>query len=1328
MTITSGTLATLADGTEDTTYTILASVLLQGFSEEGKTLTVSNLTTTHGTLTPIEGGWSLVPAANYYGDVTLNYEVVDGEGGVLPAIQHFNLLAVNDAPIANDDTLTAIKNTPITYTSAQLLANDTDVDNFNLFHTNIYHNHETGHDYFVSPNTHSWRDAQAEAVALGGNLVTINNVAEQTWLTTTFGSQANSSTLWIGYSDKDTEGSFQWASGETTSGYTNWASSEPNNYGGDEDYAQISGDGSWNDLGETTGHGLIELSSLPASIAIASVSNSVNGSSVLNTDGSVTFTPATDFEGAASFNYQLTDGFLSDTATVNVTVAPPSPNLINGLGGDAGFGENAHFRNDDYQTDLIDVTSAFASGIKFGGNTYNGLYINNNGMITFGTPFSGFVPNGLQLGVSSYDYVTGTTKLLPTIALHWTDLDTRYGIVSPSLGGTSMGTNLVYWDIDEINKNVTITWDDVGEYSTGSTPVLAGQIILHDAGAGNMDITFRYENASSLSSHTVTAGWNVGVANGVLGSDYYAIPNNTNSTSSHDVLADLDTRLGNTGKVGIWEFSLRDGGIYVSTGSTTVFTEQTPIVVDSAITISSAGIWNNGTLAVQITANATADDSLKLPTTNNGGIWLATDNVLMSGSTVIGSASATSVSNGTAWTFTFNNAATTELVQSTARAIIFGNNSDTPNPTQRTVTFTATDSISSPASSTQIVGVLKVNDAPTITLHGTQNYTQSGGGVLLDNSVQVHDAELDALNNYNGASITLARVGSASINDVFSSAYFSGSNVVITDGSTPVTIGSFTNSGGTLVVTFNANATSTLVTQLLQSIIYSNNTDASGNVSLNWTFSDGNTSEQGSGGVGNISGITVVSLTNNAPTVSSTYLNQGVAYGKEWTYDLQLASHFSDPENDTLTYSVTLPDEVALPSWLTFSNGFLTGTPPTRDFGTSYPIRVTATDLGNLSVSTEFNVTVLDFNAGNLFTGAEGNHSITATAGIDTISYETLSPSSFIVASLQTGIVSKGSTMDTLTSGATTDTLELFENIIGTNNNDTLTSGDNMANVNVLVGNLGDDHYIVQNTAVEIIERINSGNDSVDSSVSFTLPANVEQLTLLNSTNIDATGNNAGNILIGNSGNNRLDGRGNTDTMQGGVGDDTYVVDNKNDVVQENANGGTDTVLSSVTYKLLLSDGTSNNVENLTLTGRSAISGVGNSGNNIIIGNAGANWLKGGLGVDTLTGGVGADKFKFDSIADSLTSLPDMITDFKRAERDKIELSSIDANSTTTTVNEAFEWKGTAVLTANFAGKLRYVVSGSDSIIEGYVNDDSVADFKIQVIGVTDLSAADFGL
>jgi Ca2+-binding RTX toxin-like protein len=188
---------------------------------------------------------------------------------------------------------------------------------------------------------------------------------------------------------------------------------------------------------------------------------------------------------------------------------------------------------------------------------------------------------------------------------------------------------------------------------------------------------------------------------------------------------------------------------------------------------------------------------------------------------------------------------------------------------------------------------------------------------------------------------------------------------------------------------------------------------------------------------------------------------------------------------------------------------------------------------------------------------------------------------------------------------------------------------DGGAGADTMAGGAGGDTYIVDDVGDVITEFAGSGLDKVLSSVSYTLAANVDHLTLTGSLAIDATGNGDTNVLVGNSGSNTLNGAAGADTMAGGAGDDTYVVDNAGDVVTENSGEGTDTVKSSLgSYTL------GANLEDLTLTGSSNINGTGNSLVNAITGNSGNNTLDGGSGADTLAGGAGNDVYIVDNTGD----------------------------------------------------------------------------------------------
>jgi Ca2+-binding RTX toxin-like protein len=197
----------------------------------------------------------------------------------------------------------------------------------------------------------------------------------------------------------------------------------------------------------------------------------------------------------------------------------------------------------------------------------------------------------------------------------------------------------------------------------------------------------------------------------------------------------------------------------------------------------------------------------------------------------------------------------------------------------------------------------------------------------------------------------------------------------------------------------------------------------------------------------------------------------------------------------------------------------------------------------------------------------------------------------------------------------------LANTIAGTNGSNRLDGG---GGADTLIGALGDDTYFVD-AGDTVTEVALGGLDTVWSGVSFTLPANVEDLILTGSAAIHATGNLGDNRLIGNDGDNSLDGAAGNDTLYGGAGNDTYIVDSAFDVVVDEG-GGSDTVRSAVSWTL------GDAVEILVLTGTGAINGTGNAADNAIEGNAGANVLSGGEGYDVLVGGAGNDTYVFDNV------------------------------------------------------------------------------------------------
>ncbi|WP_233249691.1 S8 family serine peptidase [Limnohabitans sp. Bal53] len=322
-------------------------------------------------------------------------------------------------------------------------------------------------------------------------------------------------------------------------------------------------------------------------------------------------------------------------------------------------------------------------------------------------------------------------------------------------------------------------------------------------------------------------------------------------------------------------------------------------------------------------------------------------------------------------------------------------------------------------------------------------------------------------------------------------------------------------------------------------------------------------------------------------------------------------------------------------------------------------VGIQATDPQGLSTEWSLQLEVLGEAYSNIGTlsndeifGSIGNDTLYGMAGDDTL-----------VGNAGNDRLLGGLGNDHLFGGSGDDVLD------GSSGNDYLDGG---TGNDTLSGGPGHDTYVVDSAGDVVLELIASGaggKDLVMTSITYSAPANVENLQAMEGLAINLTGNELDNVLAGNAmdntlsggsgrdtllggaGNDRLDGGTEVDRMAGGAGDDSYWVDSRLDTAIELSNEGTDTVYARSSFTL------PSNIENLELLEGGDWTGAGNSLNNHIKGNSDANVLAGGMGADTLEGGDGDDLYilsdNLDQIIDTggkdtirtsvSMTLPDMI-------------------------------------------------------------------------------------
>ena len=619
----------------------------------------------------------------------------------------------------------------------------------------------------------------------------------------------------------------------------------------------------------------------------------------LDADGSFSYTPEANWNGSDSFTYKANDGTTDgNVATVSIVVNPVNDAPTFGTGVGDGIVTTAVGASADVGRSVTAQPDGkiLLAGYSWNGSNYDFALTRYNVDGTLDTSFStdGKVTTSIGVGgaygqsvavqadgkILVGGYADGTAGFEYALARYNSDgsLDTSFagdGIVTTSFGiGDAYGESLTlqadgkilvsgyffngaanllslarynadgsldtsfsgdgllttsFGGVDNYGSDVAVQSDGaivvVGSSSAGGTPDFA--VARYDS-SGNLDMTF---SGDGLLTTPIGAGIDQAYSVAIQDDGKLLVAGYSFNGTDNDLAI---VRYNSNGTLDT-SFGGGDGIVTTAVGAGNDAGYSVTVQADGKILVAGLSLigGNNDFALVRYNSNGTLDTSF------GGGDGIAT----------------TAVGAG-------NDGGYSVMVQADGKIVVAGTSNNGSNNDFAVVRYNSDGTLDNGFDS------ILAN-----TLNGAPTFIENGVAVVLDADVQIFDAELSALDNFSGTTLTLARNGGANAQDVFSatgtlSALTQGGNLVV--GGTAIGMVT-TNSGGTLVLTFNASATNTLVNSAMQQIAYSNSSDTPpASVQIDWTFSDGNTGAQGTGGALSATGSTTVSITaiNDAPELT----------------------------------------------------------------------------------------------------------------------------------------------------------------------------------------------------------------------------------------------------------------------------------------------------------------------------------------------------------------------------------------------------------------------------------------------------------------------------
>ncbi len=583
---------------EDATLTITAPGVLNNDTDaNGDTLAaVLNNGPTNGILTlNSTGAFTYSPTSNFYGSDTFSYKANDGLLDSNIATVTITVTNVNDPPVAEDDTVSTTEDTPLLIAESVLLANDVNVDPDTLSVTEVsnptngavmlvagtitftptadFHG-TAGFDYIVSDSTLT----DTGHVAVTVNLVDDAPVAVDDTASTNEDTLVDILVSTLLSNDLDADGDtlslveISNATGGTLSLVGETITFTPAlNFNGEAGFDYTITDGTTPDtghvtitvvpvndapvaVGDTTSTdedtpALILDSTLLANdtdvdldtLTVTGVNNATNGTVALAA-GTITFTPALNFQGTAGFDYIISDGTATDTGHVTVTVVAVNDPPV--------AVDDAASTDEDTPVDIF-VGTLLANDIDFDGDTLTVTGVSNatNGTVTLAASIITFTPTADFNGEAGFDYTI-------------TD-------------GTETDTGHVTITVDAVN-DAPVAVDDAASTDEDTDAIIQSSTLLsNDTDADDDTLTL-----TAVSNPTNgTVGLDAGTITFTPTADF-------NGTAGFDYTIS-DGTLTDTGHVTVTVISVNDAPVAVD--------DAYEMDEDTVLTINAPGVLNNDT-------------------------------------------------------------------------------------------------------------------------------------------------------------------------------------------------------------------------------------------------------------------------------------------------------------------------------------------------------------------------------------------------------------------------------------------------------------------------------------------------------------------------------------------------------------------------------------------------------------------------------------------------------------------------------------------------------------------------------------------------------------